>query len=212
VGDFTEEDELLLRQLASIASLALENARLFEAEQADLVRATVLAETASLLASSLDVRTVMPEVLSVASRTLRGCGGLLALRERDGWRVDSVSGLPEGLLGEFHADGDSPTMARVRETREPFFVKDVKDAEAVIRDQAERLGYRSFVSHPVQYRDEVVAVLSFCPPGAGAQVASVETSAAALLGPMMPAFEFVGVLLLAALAAALAIVDGGDDR
>lgn len=57
----------------------------------------------------------------------------------------------------------------------------------------------------------LVAVLSFCPPGAGAQVASVEASAAALLGPVMPAFEFVGVLLLAALVAALAIVQGGDE-
>ncbi|HEY5548704.1 MAG TPA: NADH-quinone oxidoreductase subunit J [Coriobacteriia bacterium] len=41
---------------------------------------------------------------------------------------------------------------------------------------------------------------------------SVERTAAALLGPWLPHFEIVGVLLLVALAAALAIVGGGEDR
>lgn len=41
---------------------------------------------------------------------------------------------------------------------------------------------------------------------------SVEATAAALLGPWLPHFEIVGVLLLVALAAVLAIVGGGEDR
>lgn len=41
---------------------------------------------------------------------------------------------------------------------------------------------------------------------------SVERTASALLGPWLPHFEVAGVVLLIALAAALAIVGGGEDR
>jgi NADH-quinone oxidoreductase subunit J len=46
----------------------------------------------------------------------------------------------------------------------------------------------------------------------GAAVSSVEAAGTALLGPLLPQFEAVGVLLLVALVAALAIVQGSDDR
>lgn len=57
-----------------------------------------------------------------------------------------------------------------------------------------------------------VALRTALPATVGTAGASVENTAAALLGPLMPQFEIVGVLLLAALAAALAIVGGGEDR
>jgi len=41
---------------------------------------------------------------------------------------------------------------------------------------------------------------------------TVEKTADALLGAWLPQFEIAGVVLLAGLAAALAIVQGGDDE
>lgn len=50
------------------------------------------------------------------------------------------------------------------------------------------------------------------PAPTGTTKALVEDTAAALLGPLLPHFELLGVVLLVALAAALAIVWGGDER
>ncbi len=57
----------------------------------------------------------------------------------------------------------------------------------------------------------LVALQDALPAASGASL-TVEQTAEALLGPLLPLFEVVGVLLLVALAAALAIVEGGDGR
>ena len=57
-----------------------------------------------------------------------------------------------------------------------------------------------------------VALSATLPATAGVSGVLVENTAAALLGPLLPHFEVVGVVLLVALAAALAIVGGGGER
>lgn len=56
----------------------------------------------------------------------------------------------------------------------------------------------------------VVALRAAAPGTPLAAKVTIEATATALLGPYLPQFEIVGVLLLAALAAGLAIVQGGD--
>lgn len=59
----------------------------------------------------------------------------------------------------------------------------------------------------------LVLALRGMPPGASPVLtATVEGTADALLGAWLPQFEIAGVVLLVALAAALAIVQGGDGR
>lgn len=55
-----------------------------------------------------------------------------------------------------------------------------------------------------------VALWVALPSNEGVVGATVERAGAALLGPLLPQFELVGLLLLAALAAGLAIVPGGE--
>ena len=57
-----------------------------------------------------------------------------------------------------------------------------------------------------------LALRGSLPSAVAAAGVTVEKTATALMGPYLPQFEMVGVLLLAALAAALAIVAGGEDR
>lgn len=56
----------------------------------------------------------------------------------------------------------------------------------------------------------IIALRSALPAVSGAS-ASVENTAAALMGPLLPHFEVVGVVLLVALAAALAIIGGESE-
>jgi NADH-quinone oxidoreductase subunit J len=58
----------------------------------------------------------------------------------------------------------------------------------------------------------MVALAASLPSATPAAGVLVENTAGALLGPLLPQFEIVGVVLLVALAAALAIVWGGDER
>jgi len=58
----------------------------------------------------------------------------------------------------------------------------------------------------------LVALQSTLPAAATAVGASVEDTAAALLGPLLPYFELAGVVLLVALVAALAIIGREDAR
>jgi NADH:ubiquinone oxidoreductase subunit 6 (subunit J) len=58
----------------------------------------------------------------------------------------------------------------------------------------------------------MVALGATLPSGAPAEGVLVENTASALLGPLLPHFEVVGAVLLVALASALAIVWGGDER
>lgn len=56
----------------------------------------------------------------------------------------------------------------------------------------------------------LVFALRIAPPQPMSVTATVEATASELLGALLPHFEVVGVLLLAALVAALAIVQGGE--
>ena len=58
----------------------------------------------------------------------------------------------------------------------------------------------------------VVALQGLLPATAPVAGVTVEKTADALLGEWLPQFEITGVVLLAGLAAALAIVQGGDDE
>ena len=58
----------------------------------------------------------------------------------------------------------------------------------------------------------VLALQGLLPASAPVAGVTVENTADALLGVWLPQFEIAGVVLLAGLAAALAIVQGGDDE
>ena len=58
----------------------------------------------------------------------------------------------------------------------------------------------------------VLALQGLLPASAPVAGVTVENTADALLGAWLPQFEIAGVVLLAGLAAALAIVQGGDDE
>jgi len=58
----------------------------------------------------------------------------------------------------------------------------------------------------------VLALRGLLPASAPVAGVTVEKTADALLGAWLPQFEIAGVVLLAGLAAALAIVQGGDDE
>jgi len=158
---FAPEDAEFCARMSVAMSLALRNARLLEAirRQSELNRIT--AETAALLASTLDMGTVMDAVIESAAGALGASGGLLTVREPDGWRATASFGYAGEQFDAFVPDARAVTFQRVLETREPFFAPDTESDPLVDRELARRLRYRSFIAYPVRFRDRVAAILAF---------------------------------------------------
>jgi signal transduction histidine kinase/ActR/RegA family two-component response regulator len=129
-GVFTERDEQLLRGLAVQVGIALDNARLYEREleaRAEAERseqhARFLAEASSLLASSLDVDTILGRVARLAVPTLADLCAV-DLLEKDGTiRRVAVA----------HVDPAKEEAARLLRERYPFDIGGAHGVPATIR-------------------------------------------------------------------------------
>jgi GAF domain-containing protein len=158
---FGPEETAFYESVAAQFVAGLQNARLYEQAQRHSEFARVLAETAATLAATLDLGRVAGDVLATAAGALGATDALLSVRADGGWRTVAACGPDADEFEDFRADAVAQTMARIFETREPFFASDVEATDHVDRELARRLGYKSFIAFPVLHRDEVTGVVAF---------------------------------------------------
>lgn len=157
---FSSREVELLETISAQAALVVRNARLFEAAQHHAGLDRAIAECAAMLSEALDADAVMPQVIDLAASAVGAMGGLVVVRGSAGWRVMSARGLPDDFAGTIHTDSRATTLGRIAEAKAPHFVADVSHEEPIVREAAERMGYRAFVTIPALYRDRVGAALS----------------------------------------------------
>ncbi len=123
------ESELrVLRHLADQAAIAVENARLFEAERAAREQAEALREVAATLSSSLDLERLLQLILEQLARVvdydsaaiLLYRGDQLAIVAHSGFRTDEQEGRALALL-------DSPHVADVVGNSRPVILADTQE-------------------------------------------------------------------------------------
>jgi PAS domain S-box-containing protein len=187
-GDFTEQDEAILVQLAQMASANLENARLYAEAEAAEHRVTFLAEAGSVLARSLDFEI-----------TLRNIAQLVVPHLADWCFVDLID--DDGLLERMavaHADRSkfgvaqklrerrphlSPDgelgSAKVLRTGWPEMFHEMSDSllSALARDQRDQeilkgLALQSCICAPLQARGRALGVMTFLTAESGRQYGS----------------------------------------
>ncbi|HEY7792365.1 MAG TPA: SpoIIE family protein phosphatase [Vicinamibacterales bacterium] len=141
VGQFTETDEAILRQFGAHVAVALENAKLFEAQRRYATTLELLAEISSEIASILDLDKVLSQIAILTRRVIdyRTLGILLlneakgelemklAVRYGDRVAVPRVK-LGEGLVGhaaQYHEIINCPDVAQ-----DPRYLKFVDDARS----------------------------------------------------------------------------------
>lgn len=114
----------LLTAIGQQLSLAIENARLFEAEQTQRELANTLRRISRALNASLKVDDVLQEILQQLGRVLIIDAGLVLLVEGEQLTVAACRGKPElnleKLLGYTFNFNDSPPMAEVLRKKQPF--------------------------------------------------------------------------------------------
>jgi GAF domain-containing protein len=178
---FSERQQELLTTFADQAVIAIENARLFEAEQQrtrelseSLEQQTATSEVLRVISTSPgDLRAVFDAMLASATRLCQASYGTMWLHESDGeMRVAARHGdLPETFRDQWHIGRTfrpSPSVptARAFNTRKPVHVTDLKEDRSYLdRDplavaSVEIAGIRSLIAVPILKDDAILGTLN----------------------------------------------------
>src|SRR6516162_5713831 len=180
VGTFPASQIALLQTFARQAVIAIENTRLFEAEQQrtrelseSLEQQTATSEVLRVISSSPgELEPVFTAMLANAARLCTASYGVMWLREGDGFRSAALHGpLPAAYLERWRSGTlvrpgpDNPLMQLVR-TRQPVQVADMRESRAY-RDgeplpvaAVEVAGIRTLLAVPMFKDEEVVGSIT----------------------------------------------------
>ena len=176
---FTDKQIELVTTFADQAVIAIENVRLFEAEQARtrelseaLEQQTATSEVLQVISSSpSELEPVFRALLANATRLCEASYGALWLCEGDGYRTAALHGpLPEAYLEQlrpgtvYHPDPEV-SLVRATKTRQAVQVADLSATRAYLDGDplpvaaVDIAGIRTLVSVPMLKENEVVGAI-----------------------------------------------------
>jgi len=174
VQPFTEKQIELVTTFADQALIAIENVRLFEAEQARtrelreaLEQQTATSEVLKIVSSSPgELDPVFDAMLANAVRICDASFGVLFRFEDDAWRAAAMFGVPPAFAEYWRRGPQRPgrgtALGRVAETRQTVHIADVTTEPAFIEGEpvfvaAVKLGrFRTILNVPMLRENELV--------------------------------------------------------
>jgi len=163
-GHFGEDDLALLQAIADQAGIAVENARLFRAEQDRRRFASTLQETARVISSTLDPGQVFQAVLEQLERVVRFDSASILLVEDDHLDLVAARGFEDNqaVLGTRLPLDDTLLVGRVLASRKPMVVPDVQAEAGWLHrpglPEADQI--RAWIGAPLIVRDRAVGLLN----------------------------------------------------
>ena len=161
---FSEHDQRVLTLLANQMAVAIDNARLFQAEHDQRALAEALRQSAETLNSTLDTDTLLDSLLALAAGVIPYDAGNIFWVEGGQVRLARVTGHTQREQAESDQLqkiplAELPLMQRSIETRQPYVVSDTHAAAgwAVL---PERGWVRSNVCAPIIVADQVSGFIS----------------------------------------------------
>jgi diguanylate cyclase (GGDEF)-like protein len=164
----TEADVDLLTTFAGQVTVAVENARLFEAERAQRELAEALREVGAALSAALDFEAVLDRLLEQMARVVRydTTNIMVVDKERQRARIARMRGYEqfgEAVVRDTAAltfdIASTPNLRRMAETGQPLIIPDTHADPGWIRVKASEF-IRSWAGAPVRAQGEVVAFFS----------------------------------------------------
>jgi PAS domain S-box-containing protein len=164
VGPFSEEEIRLVSLFADQAAIAVENARLFEAEHTARQQAETLQAATQALSATLDLQQVLALILSELRRVVPYDSATVQQLEDDHLAIIGGHGFPnlEELLGiRFGvAARDNPNQEVVR-TRAPLILDDAPSIyDEFRREPHSQAGTRSWLGVPLLFGDRLIGMIS----------------------------------------------------
>jgi two-component system NtrC family sensor kinase len=176
---FSDRQIQLLKTFADQAVIAIENVRLFEAEQArtrelseSLEQQTATSEVLKVISSSPgELEPVFEAMLANATRICAAKFGILWLREGDTYRLGALHGAPPAFAAARWREpvvrpGPHTGLGRITVTKQPLHIADVKADQAYAeRDPlrvalVEQAGARSYLAVPMLKENELVGAIA----------------------------------------------------
>ncbi len=164
VGYFSEDDLTLLQTIADQASVAVENARLFAAEQERRHFAATLQEISRMINSTLDSTQVFSQILDQLARLVTYDSASIFVVEGDSLKIVATRGFKqeEAILGLNVAITAASLSGAVLKTIQPLCVDDVQMDERWVKwnNHPESELIRGWIGAPLIVRDRAVGVIN----------------------------------------------------
>jgi two-component system, NtrC family, sensor kinase len=175
---FSEREIELVTTFADQAVIAIENVRLFEAEQQrtrelseTLEQQTATTDVLQVISSSPgDLEQVFSVILENATRICRANFGVMFLVEGDAYRTAAMHNVPEAFAESRGRDPIVSTtgrsaLARLAATKQPVLIDDVADDPTYRNDPQRRnfvslTGARSIVDVPMLKDNELIGAIN----------------------------------------------------
>jgi len=160
LNSFSEKQLPFLTAVGSSVALALQNARLFEAERNQVEALTALHETGLGLSTELDLPTLLRFIVERAARLLEAPMGALSLLREESQSLELIVNynLPDKYLGTHLKLGEGSTGIAALSSA-PVIVDDYPQWEyrSPIYDDAP---FRALAAVPVKWRNQVMGVIT----------------------------------------------------
>src|SRR3990172_5589865 len=164
VDHFAEDDLALMQAIADQAGIAVENARLFLAEQNRRRFAATLQEIARAITATLDPAQVFPAVLEQLERVVHFDSASILLVEGDDLELVAARGFADnvGVLGMRLPLDEKLLVGRVLATRQPIVMRDVQAERGwLLPDNLPEAGQiHGWIGAPLIVRDHAVGLLN----------------------------------------------------
>ena len=158
---YTEDDLALLEMLGAHAAVAIENTRLYEAEQRRLHESETLREAATVVASTLDQERAVQLILDQLARVVPYDSASVLIMREDYLEIVGGQGWsePSAVLGlHFPIPGDNPNTLVVQ-SRSPVILGNAQQDYAGFRQKPhDRI--LSWLGVPMIVRDRFIGMLS----------------------------------------------------
>jgi signal transduction histidine kinase len=171
VRPFTDKQIDLVTTFADQASIAIENARLFEqvqARSAELTRSVeelrALGDVTQAVNSTIDLETVLTTIVAKAthlSNTEAGAIYVLDDASRE-FRLRATYGMDDNIIAEIrdrHIHLGETAIGMAVEQRMPIQIADIQSDPSAVLDVIVRAGFRALLTVPLLGADRIVGAL-----------------------------------------------------
>jgi len=164
LGAFDEDDLAFYTAIAGQLGMAMENARLFEAERKQRQLSEALEEAAAAVSSTLDLEQVLDRILEQVERVVSGdTFNIMLIQGGDArivrWRGYEKTGVADEASARAFPVSEYPTLRKMSETGRSIVIPDTaKEDEWVPHEGWEWL--RSYVAAPIQLGGTIVGFLN----------------------------------------------------
>ena len=158
---FTASHAEMALAFANHAAADLENARLFDAEQRRRLDAETLRQAASALSSSLDLETILNELLDALANVISYNSATVFIKEHESLRAMAAKGLavPEDVIGRRFPSNDE-VFGLILESRNPVILPDAS-ADRHFKNWGNDKPTLGWMGVPLIARGEIIGCITF---------------------------------------------------